>query len=57
LPGDYDIEMVLDAMYGPLHFRLMVRHEQLTSEYAAGLAKVLLSGLLAHAPAAACLTS
>jgi AcrR family transcriptional regulator len=47
LPPDYDIEIVLDAMYGPLHFRLMVRHEQLTPEYAAGLAKVILGGLSA----------
>lgn len=54
LPKDYDIEVVLDAMYGPLHFRLMVRHETLTPEYADGLAKVLLGGLLADAPAAAC---
>jgi AcrR family transcriptional regulator len=46
LPRDYDIEIVLDAMYGPLHFRLMVRHEELTPEYAAGLAKVILQGLL-----------
>src|ERR1035437_3184667 len=30
LPKDYDIEAVLDAMYGPLHFVLMARHEKLT---------------------------
>jgi AcrR family transcriptional regulator len=46
LPGDYDIEMVLDAMYGPLHFRLMARHEDLTPGYAAGLARMILGGLL-----------
>lgn len=53
LPQDYDIEIVLDAMYGPLHFRLMARHETLTPEYADGLAKVLLGGMLAHSPGAA----
>ena len=46
LPKDYDIEPVLDAMYGPLHFRLMTRHEKLSLEYAAGLSKVILGGLL-----------
>jgi AcrR family transcriptional regulator len=53
LPKDYDIEIVLDAMYGPLHFRLMARHETLTPEYAEGLAKVLLGGVLDHAHATA----
>lgn len=46
LPQDCDIETVLDAMYGPLHFRLMARHEKLSLEYADGLAKVILGGLL-----------
>jgi AcrR family transcriptional regulator len=46
LPQDYDIETVLDAMYGPLHFVLMTRHKKLTLEYAAGLSKVILGGLL-----------
>jgi AcrR family transcriptional regulator len=54
LPKDCDIEIVLDAMYGPLHFVLMARHEKLSLEYAAGLAKVILGGLLyreqEHAP-------
>jgi AcrR family transcriptional regulator len=48
LPMDYDIEIVLDAMYGPLHFRLMARHEKLSLEYAAGLAKAILGGILAN---------
>lgn len=48
LPKDYNIEIVLDAMYGPLHFRLLARHEILTADYAAGLVKVLLGGLLAR---------
>ena len=46
LPQDYNIETVLDAMYGPLHFVLMARHEKLSLEYAASLSKVILGGLL-----------
>lgn len=46
LPKDYDIETVLDGMYGPLHFMLMARHEKLSLEYAAGLSKVILGGLM-----------
>ncbi len=48
LPKDYDIETVLDAIYGPLHFVLMARHEKLSVEYAAGLSKIILGGLLAR---------
>jgi AcrR family transcriptional regulator len=52
LPKDYDIETVLDAIYGPVHFVLMARHQKLSLEYAAGLSKVILGGLLAKGPAA-----
>lgn len=45
LPRDYDIEQVLDAMYGPLHFLLMVRHSKLTVAYAERLAALLVRGL------------
>jgi len=46
LPADYDLETVLDAMYGPLHFVLMLRHEKLSLAYAEGLSRVILGGLL-----------
>lgn len=45
LPERFDIEQVLDAMYGPLHFLLMVRHGKPTVEYAASLAAMLVHGL------------
>lgn len=35
---------VLDAMYGPLHFLLMVRHGKPAVEYAASLAAMLVRG-------------
>ncbi len=45
LPQDYDIEQVLDVMYGPLHFLLMVKHNKLSAAYAEKMAQVLLRGL------------
>lgn len=45
LPEHLDIEQVLDAMYGPLHFLLMVRHSKPTAAYAESLAALLVHGL------------
>lgn len=45
LPERFDIEQVLDAMYGPLHFLLMVRHGKLSPAYAESLAAMLIHGL------------
>jgi AcrR family transcriptional regulator len=49
LPADFDINVVLDAMYGPLYFLLMVRHGKVTTAYAEALARTLLSGFLPRA--------
>lgn len=46
LPKDFDLEQVLDVMYGPLHFLLMVRHGKLSTGYAEKVAGVLLHGLM-----------
>jgi hypothetical protein len=45
LPKELDIELVLDAMYGPMHYLLMVRHNRLTPAYAEKLAALLVHGL------------
>jgi AcrR family transcriptional regulator len=45
LPEHFDIEQVLDVMYGPLHFLLMVRHGKLGPAYAESLAAMLVHGL------------
>jgi AcrR family transcriptional regulator len=45
LPESFDIEQVLDAMYGPLHFLLMVRHGKPTAAYAESMAAMLVHGL------------
>ena len=45
LPDRFDIEQILDAMYGPLYFRLTVRHGKLSPAYAESLAAMLVHGL------------
>ncbi|MBS1877380.1 MAG: TetR/AcrR family transcriptional regulator [Acidobacteria bacterium] len=45
LRSDADLELVLDAMYGPLHFVLLVRHSRTTAAYAENLAALILNGL------------
>lgn len=52
LPQEFDIEEVLDAMYGPFHFLLTVRHNKLSAAYAEKLARVLLHGLTPRKPSA-----
>jgi len=46
LPADFDIDLVLDAMYGPLHFLLMVRHGKPNQDYADDIASLLLRGFM-----------
>ena len=38
LRSDLDLEVVLDALYGPITYRLLVPHEPLTARWAAALA-------------------
>src|ERR1039457_738818 len=42
LSKDLNLEQVLDAMYGPLHFVLLVRHAKLATAYAESLAALVL---------------
>ncbi len=42
---DIDCELVLDALYGPLYYRLLVNHAPLTASYAEELVDVVLSGI------------
>ena len=43
---DVNLETVVDALYGPLYFRLLTGHAALTSEFADALAETLLDGIL-----------
>jgi AcrR family transcriptional regulator len=42
---DIDCELVLDALYGPLYYRLLISHAPLTPGYAEELVDVVLSGI------------
>lgn len=43
--ADIDPEVLLDALYGPLYFRLLIGHAPLTPGYADKLASLVMSGL------------
>jgi AcrR family transcriptional regulator len=43
--GDVDPEVLLDALYGPLYFRLLIGHAPLTPSYADKLVSLVMSGL------------
>lgn len=45
LSSDLEVEMVLDAMYGPLHFMLMVQRGRLSPAYARRFTQLLLNGI------------
>lgn len=47
LIADLDPDLVIDALYGPIWYRLLVPHQPLTAEWAAKLADHVLSGLKA----------
>ena len=43
--ADIDPEVLLDALYGPLYFRLLIGHAPLTPGYADKLVRLVMSGL------------
>jgi AcrR family transcriptional regulator len=45
LSSALEVEMVLDAMYGPLHFMLMVQRSRLSTDYAQRYTQLLLNGI------------
>lgn len=45
LRDDFDSELVLDALYGPIYLRLLVGHRSLTEKLADALADVVLEGI------------
>ena len=42
---DVDLELVMDCLYGPLYFRVLVGHGPLTEKYADGLADAVLASI------------
>lgn len=45
LHPDVDLNVVLDAIYGPLYYRLLIGHEVLTEEFADQIANLVLAGI------------
>jgi AcrR family transcriptional regulator len=46
-PG-VDLNSVLDALYGPMYYRLLIGHEPLTVEFADQVADLVLAGIAKH---------
>jgi AcrR family transcriptional regulator len=46
LKADVDLGNVLDAVYGPLYYRLLIGHEPLTIEFADQIANLVLAGIM-----------
>ncbi len=47
LRADLDVEAVIDALYGPMYYRLLVKHAPLTRAYALSLWDVVMRGIAA----------
>jgi AcrR family transcriptional regulator len=45
LPEDIDLELVMDCLYGPLYFRLLIGHGALTEKYTDGLTDLILESI------------
>jgi AcrR family transcriptional regulator len=45
LPADLDIELVTDALFGPLYHRLLTLHQEVTTTYADNLCALVLRGI------------
>jgi AcrR family transcriptional regulator len=45
LREDVDLEVVLDALYAPLYYRLLIAHEPLTSEFANQVTELVWAGI------------
>jgi AcrR family transcriptional regulator len=45
LRKDLDPDLLLDSLYGPIYMRFLIRHDQLTSEFAERLCALVLAGV------------
>jgi hypothetical protein len=46
LQPNVDLNIVLDAIYGPLYYRLLIGHEAITEEFADQIANLVLAGIM-----------
>jgi hypothetical protein len=42
LPADTDLDLLLDSLYGPIYFRFLIRHDELTEKFADKICGVVL---------------
>jgi hypothetical protein len=52
LPGDLDFDHLLDALYGPIYMRFLIRHSALTEAFVDQQCKLVLQRTLPSATAA-----
>ena len=45
LPQDLDLDLTLDSLYGPIYMRFLIRHSQLTEEFAEQVCRIVLDGV------------
>jgi AcrR family transcriptional regulator len=44
LPGNSNLDLLLDALYGPIYMRFLIRHDTLTPDFVDGLCELVLGG-------------
>ncbi|MGA8431282.1 MAG: TetR/AcrR family transcriptional regulator [Candidatus Sulfotelmatobacter sp.] len=44
LPRDANLDLLLDALYGPIYMRFLIRHDTLTPDFVDGLCELVLGG-------------
>jgi len=45
LPADSDLDLILDALYGPIYMRFLIRHDKLDENFADEICALVLQGL------------
>jgi AcrR family transcriptional regulator len=45
LPADSDLDLILDALYGPIYMRFLIRHDKLDEGFVGDLCALVLEGL------------
>lgn len=48
LRGDVDLDLLLDALYGPIYMRFLIRHDKLTPKFVNHLCELVLDGAAAN---------
>lgn len=48
LPKNSDLDLLLDALYGPIYMRFLIRHDTLTPDFVDGLCDLILGGARAR---------